>query len=88
MEGTYPVGTPQKDLWLMVQSLLEDRFKRILRPISQETQVHALVIAEDNGRLVRTDRNGISGRLEFWLVRFVAQGMKARLDHNRHVIGG
>ena len=53
IEATYPVARPRKDVWLMVQSLLEDRFKLILRPISKETQVYALVIAEDNGRLGR-----------------------------------
>jgi uncharacterized protein (TIGR03435 family) len=51
IEGTYPVGTPSRDVMLMVQSLLEDRFKLVLRPISKEMQVYALVIAEDNGRL-------------------------------------
>ena len=51
IEATYPVATPTKDVWLMVQSLLEDRFKLILQPISKETQVYALVFADDNGRL-------------------------------------
>ena len=49
-----PEGTPESQMRTMLQQLLRDRFKLVLRKEAQEMAAYSLVIARNDGRIDKT----------------------------------
>lgn len=64
VDAKTPASTTTDDLRLMVQSLLEDRFKLKLHRETREMDAYHLVIAKNGSKLRAPDEKGVDGKVD------------------------